>query len=83
MGQTLHATSSAAKHPVDSAMQSLVEALFLHDIDLPFAKQALEIHYIQRLLNSHKGNISQCARTMGIHRNTLARRMKELGIEGG
>jgi ActR/RegA family two-component response regulator len=80
LGQTSHATNEIPQHPVDSAMQCLLDALFQHDIDLSFAKRALEIHYIQRLLANHKGNISQCARSMGVHRNTLARHMKELGI---
>jgi transcriptional regulator with AAA-type ATPase domain len=45
--------------------------------------EAMEKTPIERVLQSTDGNISQAARILGIHRGTLAKKMKKYGIEGG
>lgn len=58
-----------------------MEALFQHQVDLEFAKTQLEARYIHKVLERHNGNISQSARTLGIHRNTLAKRIRDLDVK--
>lgn len=41
----------------------------------------LERMHIQRVLEHHGGNISQAARTLGIYRSSLQRKMRKLGVD--
>ncbi|MDF1780236.1 MAG: response regulator [Alcanivoracaceae bacterium] len=43
----------------------------------PPSLERLEWEHIQRVLDNHDGNISAAARTLGIHRRTLQRRLKK------
>jgi two-component system response regulator HydG len=43
--------------------------------------EAVESDHIRRVLASVDGHMSQAAETLGIHRNTLTRKMKQYGIE--
>lgn len=45
--------------------------------DAPPSLERLEWEHIQRILEEHDGNISAAARTLGIHRRTLQRRLKK------
>ncbi len=45
--------------------------------DAPPSLERLEWEHIQRTLDQHDGNISAAARTLGIHRRTLQRRLKK------
>ncbi len=69
-----------AQDQLHQELSSLVKRLIKHDIDLQFAKKALETHYIEEVLQSHEGNIGHTAKTLGIHRNTLSKRIRELKI---
>ena len=42
----------------------------------------VETDHIRRVLATVQGHIGRAAETLGIHRNTLTRKMKELGMEG-
>ena len=44
------------------------------------ATQAFEKQYIQSVLEAAQGNKTEAARRLGIHRNTLLTKTKELGI---
>ncbi len=46
----------------------------------PGTLEEVEAAHIQRTLEAANWNVSQAARTLGIHRGTLARRMKKLGL---
>ena len=59
-------------------LASLVRSLVKHDIDLSYAKKQLESAYIREILDANQGNIGQTARVLGVHRNTLSKRIKEL-----
>ena len=56
-----------------------------NDSDTPFADEPslaqLEARYIAYLLEAHDQNRSECARILGIGRNTLLRKIKDYGIE--
>ena len=43
----------------------------------PPSLERLEWEHIQRVLDTHEGNISAAARALGIHRRTLQRRLKK------
>lgn len=45
--------------------------------DAPPSLERLEWEHIQRVLDDHEGNVSAAARTLGIHRRTLQRRLKK------
>jgi DNA-binding NtrC family response regulator len=50
--------------------------------ELPYeeARAAFERDYLMRVLERHGGNISQAALAMGLHRQTLQYKLKQLGI---
>lgn len=65
---------------LNSHLQEFVDVLIEHQIDLNFAKQALESFYIRRILQKNNGHIGRSATELGMHRNTLSKRIKELSI---
>jgi DNA-binding NtrC family response regulator len=44
------------------------------------AKRKFEVAYLRRQLNAHRWNISRTAATIGLHRQSLQERLRELGI---
>jgi two-component system nitrogen regulation response regulator GlnG len=40
-----------------------------------------EKRFIEHVLQKHNGNQSRAAKMLGIHRNTLSRKVEELGID--
>ena len=48
--------------------------------DFREAKRKFEIAYLRRQLASHRWNISRTAATIGLHRQSLQERLRELGI---
>ncbi|PJB82358.1 MAG: hypothetical protein CO090_02565 [Acidobacteria bacterium CG_4_9_14_3_um_filter_49_7] len=42
--------------------------------------ELVEKVYIEKMLNRHNQNVSATAKTMQVHRNTLMRKIKSLGI---
>ncbi|CAM2069045.1 Helix-turn-helix domain-containing protein [Sulfidibacter corallicola] len=61
-------------------LSELVAELINNDIDLQFAKKELESTYIREILKRHNGNIGLSAKALGMHRNTLSKRIKDLKI---
>jgi DNA-binding NtrC family response regulator len=54
--------------------------LGMGESDFREAKRKFEIAYLQRRLTSHRWNISRTAATIGLHRQSLQERLRELGI---
>jgi DNA-binding NtrC family response regulator len=46
-------------------------------IRFPEASREFERRFISRVLNDSEGNLSKAADTLGIHRNTLSRKIAE------
>jgi Nif-specific regulatory protein len=44
------------------------------------ATQAFQVEYIQRQIDNTKGNMTDAAANMGLHRSNLYRKMKQLGM---
>jgi DNA-binding NtrC family response regulator len=54
--------------------------LGLHEKDFREAKRKFEVAYLLRQLGAHRWNISRTAATIGLHRQSLQERLRELGI---
>ncbi|MGB2636902.1 MAG: sigma-54 dependent transcriptional regulator [Candidatus Acidiferrum sp.] len=54
--------------------------LGLNESDFREAKRKFEIAYLRRQLAAHRWNISRTAVTIGLHRQSLQERLRELGI---
>ena len=69
-------------------MRDLMERLIAQMVDsgmfFPDAVSEFERRYIRKVLEDSQGNRSQAAKTLGIHRNTLGRKVEEykLGKDG-
>jgi DNA-binding NtrC family response regulator len=45
------------------------------------AQREFDKRFIARVLQEHDGNLGQAAKTLGIHRNTLTRKIHDLKIK--
>jgi DNA-binding NtrC family response regulator len=54
--------------------------LGLNETDFREAKRKFEVAYLKRQLTAHRWNISRTAATIGLHRQSLQERLRELGI---
>lgn len=52
----------------------------MHEADFREAKRKFEIAYLLRQLGAHRWNISRTAATIGLHRQSLQEKLRELGI---
>lgn len=62
------------------SLAQFVDGLIRHNIDLNYARNELDFFYISEVLRHNGGNIGRAAQTMGMHRNTLSKRIRELNI---
>ncbi len=65
------------KDQLETVIQQMVDKGIRYDV----ASQDFEKRYIHRVLERSRGNQSQAARLLGIHRNTLSRKMAEYNLE--
>jgi len=61
----------------------LIERMLEANLLLPEAVELLERSMIYRVLERNAGNQCAAAKQLGIHRNTLQRKMAEFGIGNG
>lgn len=57
-------------------LRNLVAELVRGGVPLEMALREFERLYIEEVLSSHDGNQSAAARELGIHRNTLSRKLE-------
>ena len=62
-------------------LEALVNRMIEHGILFPDAVVEFEKRFIQRILERNNGNQSKAAQALGIHRNTLSRKVEELGLD--
>ena len=66
-------------------MRDLLERLVAEMVDKGIryddAQREFEKRFIARVLQAHDGNLGQVAKTLGIHRNTLTRKLQDLKIK--
>ncbi len=65
-------------------MRDLLERLVGEMVDKGIhyddAQREFEKRFIARVLQAHDGNLGKAAQTLGIHRNTLARKIHDLKL---
>ena len=54
---------------------------FLSEADFREAKRKFEIAYLKRKLEEHRWNVSRAAAEIGLHRQSLQEKLRELGIQ--
>ena len=62
-------------------LESLIGQMIDHGIDFPDAVMEFEKRFIKRVLETSNGNQTRAARVLGIHRNTLSRKLDDLGLD--
>ncbi|MFB3923328.1 MAG: helix-turn-helix domain-containing protein [Terriglobia bacterium] len=62
-------------------LDALIDQMVDHQIDYEDAVGEFEKRFIRRVLEKSNGNQSKAAKTLGIHRNTLSRKIEELGLD--
>ncbi len=65
------------KEKLDDLINQMVE----DEIDYEDAVSEFEKRFIRRVLERANGNQSKAAKTLGIHRNTLSRKVEQLGLD--
>lgn len=62
-------------------LDELVHAMVESGVELSFARLSLEKTYISEVLRRNQNNIGQSASALGMHRNTLSKRIRDLQIQ--
>ena len=62
-------------------LESLVNQMIEHGIHYADAVSELERRFIRKVLERNNGNQSKAAHALGIHRNTLSRKIEELNLD--
>ena len=62
-------------------LESLVNQMIEHNILYSDAVSEFEKRFIKRMLEKHNGNHSKTAKALGIHRNTLSRKVEDLNLD--
>ena len=66
---------------MNEKLDRLIEEMVTRGIRFPDAIREFEKRFITRVLSSEDGNLSKAADVLGIHRNTLSRKMTEHRIK--
>jgi DNA-binding NtrC family response regulator len=67
---------------VRERLEQLVGEMVDKGIRYADAQREFEKHFITRVVNKCEGNLGKAATTLGVHRNTLTRKIAELKIKG-
>ena len=59
-------------------LHELVVEMVNKEIPLELAKREFERAYLMQVVEAHAGNQSAAARSLGIHRNTLSKKLEPL-----
>lgn len=62
-------------------LERLVGEMVEKGIRYDDAQREFEKRFIARVLLEHEGNLGRAAKTLGVHRNTLARKIHDLKIK--
>jgi len=77
LGATHYLTKPAGTEEIVAALEQRSPDLAVEPRDRPLSVRRLEWEYIQKVLAEHDGNISATARTLGMHRRTLQRKLQK------
>ena len=62
-------------------LSRVIDEMIANRIDFKLVIQEVETMYIQKILDKNGGNIRSAAGCLGLHRNTLSRKMKQLSMD--
>ena len=62
-------------------LDTLINQMIEHGIHFEDAVSELEKRFIKKVLEKNKGNQSKSAHDLGIHRNTLSRKIDEFSLD--
>ena len=62
-------------------LSELVSEMVDRGIRFADAQREFEKHFITQVVARHEGNLGKAAATLGVHRNTLTRKIQELKIK--
>lgn len=62
-------------------LEKLVGEMVDRGIQFDDAQREFEKRFIARVLQTHDGNLGHAAKTLGMHRNTLTRKIHELKLK--
>ena len=71
----------AERATVKDQLESLISQMVEHGILFDEAVTEFEKKFIKRVLDRNNGNQSRAARVLGIHRNTLSRKIGQYKLE--
>jgi DNA-binding protein Fis len=66
---------------VHKLLEQLISEMVEKGIHYDDALREFDRRFIAKVMNKTDGNLSKAADTLGVHRNTLARKLKELKIK--
>lgn len=66
---------------VKDQLEALVNQMIDHGIEFGDAVSEFEKRFIKRMLEMNNGNHCKTAEALGIHRNTLSRKVDDLGLD--
>jgi Fis family transcriptional regulator, factor for inversion stimulation protein len=66
---------------VKEQLEALINQLVERGVDFEDAVAEFEKKFIRKVLDANKGHRSKTAKALGIHRNTLSRKIAELGLD--
>jgi DNA-binding protein Fis len=69
------------KSPVRDLLEQLVNEMVARGVHFDDAQREFEKKFLARVIQQCDGNLCKAADTLGIHRNTLARKTKQLKIK--
>ena len=79
-GEAIGATDLPEEIRQNKALQNRAGDSLLNECDFREAKRKFEIAYLKRKLEEHKWNVSQTAAEIGLQRQSLQEKLRELGI---
>ena len=71
---------SAARSKIKQDLEEIIDVMVGKGIYWTEAVAQFEKLFILRALEKSNGNLSRAAETMGVHRNTLSKKLREHGI---
>ena len=68
---------------IDDRLNQIIRELIGSGITLEQAVEAFEGKYIVAAMSASRGNVTQASKALGVHRNTLTRKIREYGLGDG
>jgi DNA-binding NtrC family response regulator len=66
---------------VNKLLDQLVTEMVARGVHYEDARREFEKRFVSSVITRSEGNLCKAADTLGVHRNTLARKIKELKIK--